>query len=126
MNNYEKPIVFIDSGMAEGIYTASGVSYGVTVNYEAVLAQSPSRGNGRVDISWSGINGIIEITLNFNANIAEVSISNTNVEYAIEGKRVSLRFSSSISSSLYINVTIDNATHVSELRLTGHSHNIIE
>lgn len=45
MKVYEKPVVFVDAGMAEGVYAASGVTNSGSVNVE-FLRYDGDWGNG--------------------------------------------------------------------------------
>ena len=65
MRVYEKPVITVDSGMAEGIYAASGATQGsLYVTYHGVWDRWCTIGvKGFVKADLSGIDGTI--TLNF-------------------------------------------------------------
>lgn len=70
MSNYSKPIISIDNGMAEGVYTASGC-YTAT----AKIHQTPQTGRGDYRIQVDGVhkadhtNDEQILTISFNQNV---------------------------------------------------------
>ena len=61
--NYTKPIVTIDSGMAEGVYAASGATKGtLNVTYYGVWDRwGTNGGKGLAQASWSDLDGTITL-----------------------------------------------------------------
>ena len=60
---YKKPVVSIDTGMAEGVYAASGQGT-LNVTYHGVWDRwGTNGGKGLAMADWSGINGTITLTL---------------------------------------------------------------
>ena len=72
--NYTKPIVTIDSGMAEGVYAASGC-----YTASAYIHQTPENGRGDYRIQVNGKHNADHtkeaqvLTISFNQNVTYVS-----------------------------------------------------
>ncbi len=77
MSNYSKPVISIDDGMAEGVYTASGGCY----TAKAYITQSPETGrpnyvihvDGHHSASADHTNDAQVLTISFNQNVTYVS-----------------------------------------------------
>lgn len=76
MRTYEKPIISVDAGMAEGVYTASGAGcYTATAN----IHQTPQTGRGDYRIQVNGQHHADHtreaqtLTISFNQNVTYVS-----------------------------------------------------
>ena len=62
---YKKPVVSIDTGMAEGVYAASGQGT-LNVTYHGVWDRwGTNGGKGLAMADWSGINGTITLNITF-------------------------------------------------------------
>lgn len=72
--NYTKPIVTIDSGMAEGVYAASGATKGtLNVTYYGVWDRwGTNGGKGLAQASWSDLDGTITLNINFNDTVDSI------------------------------------------------------
>ena len=76
--NYTKPIVTIDSGMAEGVYAASGC-----YTASAYIHQTPENGRGDYRIQVNGKHNADHtkeaqvLTISFNQNVTYVSGNET-------------------------------------------------
>ena len=64
---YKKPVVSIDTGMAEGVYAASGATQGtLNVTYYGVWDRwGTNGGKGLAMADWSGIDGTITLNVTF-------------------------------------------------------------
>ena len=71
MRAYEKPVITVDSGMAEGIYAASGATQGtLNVTYHGVWDRwGTNGGKGLAMADWSGIDGTITLNIKFNETV---------------------------------------------------------
>lgn len=78
MSKYEKPVVEIDAGMAEGVYAASGSSDGC-YSASAYIHQTPQTGRGDYRIQVNGKHNADHtkeaqvLTISFNQNVTYVS-----------------------------------------------------
>ena len=81
MREYKKPVVTVDAGLAEGIYAASGAAQGtLNVTYYGVWDRwGTNGGKGLAMANWSGINGTITLTINFNDNMQIDSLKYTGI-----------------------------------------------
>ena len=70
MSTYEKPIISVDSEMAEGVYAASGSNGGVPVSSPSVVADWGGSGQVKFNIDLSSVNpSQLTVVLTFNMNI---------------------------------------------------------
>lgn len=80
MSKYVKPVVFLDEGMAEGVYAASGC-YTVTTN----IHQKPETGRGDYRIQVDGVHAADHtreaqtLTITFNQEVTYSSSNGTLV-----------------------------------------------
>ena len=97
MKIYEKPVVSVDAGMAEGVYAASGAtsSGGLTVKFSSKNVYYQENGAATYRASWNSGN-VKSITLVFNQNIDSAS-ANTSVN--VSGKTVTVSYSGWAPSS---------------------------
>ena len=74
MRVYEKPVITVDSGMAEGIYAASGATQGtLNVTYHGVWDRwGTNGGKGLAMADWSGIDGTITLNIKFNETVDQI------------------------------------------------------
>lgn len=79
MSNYSKPVISIDDGMAEGVYTASGAGSTGCYSATAYIHQTPQTGRGDYRIQVNGQHHADHtkeaqvLTISFNQNITYVS-----------------------------------------------------
>lgn len=82
MSNYSKPIISIDDGMAEGVYTASGSNGCYT--YNAYIHQTPQTGRGDYRIQVNAHHNATHtntkqtLTISFNQTVTYVSCNAQN------------------------------------------------
>ena len=80
MNTYKKPVVSVDSGMAEGVYAASGAGT-LNVIYTGVWDRwGTNGGKGLAMANWSGINGTITLNVTFNDTVDQVETDDASVQ----------------------------------------------
>ena len=71
MRTYKKPMITVDSGLAEGVYAASGSSQGIlNVTYHGVWDRwGTNGGKGLAMADWSDLNGTITLNITFNDTV---------------------------------------------------------
>ena len=121
--NYEKPTISIDAGLAEGVYAASGTG-SVSVADAGVWDAWDGGGKHGFTVSWTGIDGTIVLTLNFNDTIDEVAVEGSNVQHSISGSTVTLTFSSTETNPLYVGCHLNHKTSIYDLKVTGYAHSV--
>ena len=96
MRAYEKPVITVDSGMAEGIYAASGATQGtLNVTYYGVWDRwGTNGGKGLAMADWSGIDGTITLNIKFNDTVDQVETDDASVQCAWNGSTATLTFAS--------------------------------
>lgn len=120
MKIYEKPVVFVDAGMMEGVYMQSGgassTSGGFTVSFFNKNVYYQENGAETYRASWSSGN-VKSITLVFNQNIDSAS-ANTNVN--VSGKTITASYSG-WSPTSPVDITVVVSTGLSSLQLESYS-----
>ena len=89
MREYKKPVVTVDAGLAEGIYAASGAAQGtLNVTYYGVWDRwGTNGGKGLAMANWSGINGTITLTINFNDTVDQIETDDASVQTSWSGNQ---------------------------------------
>ena len=125
-NTYTKPVVTLDNGLAEGVYTASGAQAAkLTVSYMGVWDKwGTNGGKGLAQATWSGINGTIVLTLNFNETVDGIETDDASVQESVSGSTATLTFSSAATNPLTIGIHLDHGTHIDDLKLNGYSYSV--
>lgn len=79
MSKYERPVVEIDAGLAEGVYAASGAGSTGCYSASAYIHQTPETGRGDYRIQVNGKHNADHtkeaqvLTISFNQNVTYVS-----------------------------------------------------
>ena len=126
MNTYKKPVVTVDAGMAEGVYAASGATQGtLNVTYNGVWDRwGTNGGKGLAMANWSGINGTIALTINFNDTVDQVETDDASVQTSCSGKTATLIFASTASNPLTIGIHLNHGTSIDDLKMTGFTYSV--
>lgn len=126
MRTYKKPIITVDSGLAEGVYAASGTSQGtLTVNYEGVWDRwGTNGGKGLAIAEWSGIDGTITLNITFNDTVDQVETDNASVQTSWSGNIATLTFASTVTNSLTIGIHLNHGTSIDDLKMTGFTYSV--
>ena len=128
MRTYKKPMITVDSGLAEGVYAASGSSQGtLNVTYHGVWdrwSTSTNGGKGLAMADWSGIDGTITLNITFNDTVDQVETDDASVQTSWSGKTATLTFASTASNPLTIGIHIDHGTSIDDLKMTGRAYSV--
>lgn len=126
MKTYTKPMVTVDSGLAEGVYASSGASQGtLNVTYYGVWDRwGNNGGKGLAQVSWSDINGTITLVLNFNDSVDEIETDDASVQKSWSGKSATLTFANTASNPLTIGIHLNHGTSIDELKITGYTYSV--
>lgn len=126
MRTYKKPVVTVDAGMAEGVYAASGASKGtLNVTYCGVWDRwGLNGGKGLAQADWSGIDGTITLTINFNDTVDEIETDDASVQKSWSGRTATLTFASTASNPLTIGIHLNHGTSIDSLQMTGFSYSV--
>ena len=125
MKTYEKPVVSVDTGLAEGVYAASGATQG-TLNVTTPYVFDRWSGGGHIafQASWSNITGTITLKLNFNDTLTEVATEDAAVQTTLLGKTATLTFANTVSNPLSIYIKINHGTSIDDLKMTGFTYSV--
>lgn len=125
MKTYNKPVVTVDAGMAEGIYAASGAKGTLNVTYYGVWDKWGTNGGKSLAMAnWSDINGTITLNITFNETIDQVETDDASVQASCSGNTATLTFASTASNPLTIGVHIDHGTSIDDLKMTGFTYSV--
>lgn len=124
---YKKPVVSIDTGLSEGVYTASGASAGtLSVTYEGVWDRwGTNGGKGLVLASWSGLSGTITLNVTFNDTIDQAETHVSSVTCSWSGTTATFTFDTGTTESpLMIGVHLNHGTSIDALKMTGYTYSV--
>lgn len=124
MNTYKKPVVSVDSGMAEGVYAASGAGT-LNVIYTGVWDRwGTNGGKGLAMANWSGINGTITLNVTFNDTVDQVETDDASVQASCFGQTATLTFASTATNPLTIGIHLNHGTSIDNLQMTGFTYSV--
>ena len=123
---YKKQVLTIDSGLSEGIYAASGATQGtLNVTYHGVWDRwGANGGKGLAQADWSGIDGTITLTINFNDTVDQIETDDASVQKSWSGKTATLTFASTASNPLTIGIHLNHGTSIDDLQMTGFTYDV--
>lgn len=125
MKTYEKPVVCVDTGLAEGVYAASGAKGTLNVTYHGVWDRwGTNGGKGLAMASWSDINGTITLNITFNDTVDQAETDNASVQTSCSGKTATFTFASTASSPLTIRIHLNHGTSIDDLKMTGFTYSV--
>ena len=125
--NYQRPVISVDAGMAEGVYTASGApAQGtLTVEYIGVWDRwGTNGGKGLAMANWSNINGTITLNINFNDTVDQVETDDASVQKSWSGKTATLTFAATASNPLTIGIHLNHGTSIDNLKMVGFTYSV--
>lgn len=124
MNTYKKPVVSVDSGMAEGVYAASGAGT-LNVIYTGIWDRwGTNGGKGLAMANWSGINGTITLNVTFNDTVDQVETDDASVQASCSGQTATLTFASTATNPLTIGIHLNHGTSIDNLQMTGFTYSV--
>ena len=125
MKTYTKPVVTIDSGMAEGVYAASGAQGTLNVTYHGVWDRwGTNGGKGLAMADWSNIDGTITLNITFNDTIDQVETDDASVKASCSGQTATLTFASTATNPLTIGIHLNHGTSIDDLKMTGFTYSV--
>lgn len=124
--NYTKPIVTIDSGMAEGVYAASGVTKGtLNVAYYGVWDRwGTNGGKGLAMADQSDIDGTITLNVTFNDTIDQAETDDASVQTSCSGNTATFTFASTAQNPLTLGIHLNHGTSIDNLKMTGFTYSV--
>ena len=125
MKTYNKPVVTVDAGMAEGVYAASGAKGTLNVSYYGVWDRwGTNGGKGLAMANWSDLNGTITLNITFNDTVDQGETTDAFVQTSCSGKTATFTFATTVESPLTIGVHIDHGTSIDNLQMTGYTYSV--
>lgn len=121
MNHYQKPIISIDTGMAEGIYAASGATESAVTFSELSKLADWGNNNGQLsftaDLSKLANKAQLTLTITFSSDITNIWGGGVNASY--NGKTATLSW---YSAPDVATLTIQVDTNLSNIHITGYTY----
>lgn len=119
MKLYAKPVVTIDSGLAEGVYAASGAAaYSIPVSSQEVAANWGDSGQVKFTIDLSNVNSSqLTVVMTFNMDISNGWGGGASA--TASGKQLTLSWYNAPSSA---EITVQANGDVTKLQCTGTSY----
>lgn len=115
MSNYEKPVISVDAGMAEGVYAASGSNGGVSVSGPSVVADWGGSGQVQFNIDLSSLNpSQLTVVLTFNMDISNGWGGNSTASFS--GNKLTLYWYSAPTAA---EIIVQVSANVNQLKCTG-------
>lgn len=120
MNVYEKPIISVDAGMAEGVYAASGSSSSkLNISVATTYRYSETNGQRYFSIDTTGVeNGKTSIIFYFNNDI--ISCWSDGANNKVTGITAQLTWYNGIPKGTITVGTQVNSSDVNDLTITGY------
>ena len=125
--NYQRPVISVDAGMAEGVYAASGSAEQgkLKVTYNGVWDRwGTNGGKGLALAEWSNINGTITLAINFNDTVDQVETTDASVQVTWIGKTATLVFASTAENPLTIGIHLNHGTSIDNLKMESYSYSV--
>ncbi len=125
MKTYKKPVVSVDTGLAEGVYAASGAKGSLNVTYYGVWDRwGTNGGKGLAMADWSGIDGTITLNITFNDTVDQAETNDASVQTSSSGKTATFTFASTASNPLTIGIHLNHGTSIDNLKMTGFTYSV--
>ena len=126
MKTYKKPVLTVDAGMAEGVYSASGASQGtLNATYHGVWDRwGTNGGKGLAMANWSNIDGTIALNITFNDTVDQIETDDASVQTSCSGNTATLTFASTASNPLTIGIHLNHGTSIDNLKMTGFTYSV--
>lgn len=126
MRTYKKPMITVDSGLAEGVYAASGATKGdLTVTFYSIWDRWGTNGGKSLYFAqWSGIDGTITLNITFNDTIDQAETTDANVQASASGNTATFVFASTAENPLTIGIHLNHGTSIDDLKMTGFTYSV--
>ena len=126
MRTYKKPMITVDSGLAEGVYAASGASQGtLNVTYYGVWDRwGTNGGKGLAMANWSDLNGTITLNITFNDTVDQAETDDASVQTSCSGNTATLTFASTATNPLTSGIHLNHGTSIDDLKMTGFTYSV--
>lgn len=125
MKTYEKPVVSVDTGLAEGVYAASGAGGTLKVTYTGVWDRwGTNGGKALASAEWSGITGTITLNITFNDTIDQVESTDASVQSSCSGNTATFIFASTAENPLTLGIHLNHGTSIDDLKMTGYTYSV--
>ena len=125
LKTYEKPVVSVDTGLAEGVYAASGAKGTLNVTYYGVWDRwGTNGGKGLAMANWSDINGTITLNITFNDTVDQAETTDASVQSSCSGNTATFTFASTASNPLTIGIHLNHGTSIDNLKMTGFTYSV--
>lgn len=114
MERYEKPVITVDAGLAEGVYAASGAGNGVSAGSLSVVADWGGSGQAKFMLDLSNVKGSqLTVTVTFNNDITNGWSDGAST--SLSGNRLTLSwYTAPDKAEIFV-----QANSIKQLQITG-------
>ncbi len=116
-HTYEKPVITVDAGMAEGVYAASGATAAADIAYSELttVADWGNSGQAKFTLDLSNVNlSQLTVVVSFNTDIANGWGGGASA--TVSGSQVTLTWYSAPTSA---EITVQVGSSFKDLKITG-------
>ena len=115
MKTYEKPVITVDAGLAEGVYAASGAGNGVSASDLSVVSDWGGGGQANFTLDLTNANrSQLTVTVRFNNNISGGWSDGASSIYS--GNQLTLSWYSAPETA---EITVQANGVIKQLKITG-------
>lgn len=115
MKMYEKPVITVDAGLAEGIYAASGAGNGVSASDLSVVSDWGNSGQAKFTLDLTNANrSQLTVTVKFNNTISNGWGGGASASYS--GNQLTLYWYSAPET---VEITVQANCVITQLKITG-------
>ena len=115
MKTYEKPVVTVDTGLAEGVYAASGAGNGVSASGLSVVYDWVSSGQAKFTLDLTNANrSQLTVTVKFNNDISNGWGDGASASSS--GNQLTLSWDSAPETA---DITVQANGVIKQLKITG-------
>lgn len=122
MSTYEKPVISVDAGMAEGVYAASGSDSGsgsVSVTSLVVINDWGGSGQAKLNLDLSNLNNLSQLTVVLTFNMDITNGWGGGASTTVSGNQLTLYWYSAPSTA---DITVQANGNINQLACTGSSY----
>ena len=116
MKMYEKPVITVDAGLAEGVYAASGAGNGVSASDLSVVANWGGSGQAKFTLDLTNVN-LSQLTVTVTFNKDRVRGWGDGASASVSGNKLTLTWYSAPEKA---DIMVQ-ANDIKQLRITGFS-----
>ena len=128
MRTYKKPMITVDSGLAEGCFMQQVVQSQGTLKCNLLWCMGIAGAQTAVRTGlWQlgqNLNGTITLNITFNDTVDQAETDDASVQTSWSGKTATFTFASTASNPLTIGIHLNHGTSIDDLKMTGFTYSV--